>query len=124
MSRSKSFEDLEVFQLAERLCDFVWEIVSQWTYFDKDTIGKQMVRASDSIGANIVEGIGRWNYQDNKRFIRIARGSLYETKFWLRRAYQRNLLKDEDISKLKNIIDELLPKLNAYHNSIGQPPGH
>ncbi len=119
MSRS-SFEDLEVFQLAERLCDTIWEIVSQWTYFDKDTVGKQIIRASDSIGANIVEGIGRWSHQDNKRFVRIARGSLYETKFWLRRAYQRNLLREEDVSSLKKIIDELLPRLSAYHNSIGK----
>ena len=66
-----------------------------WDAFARDTVGKQLVKAADSIGANIAEGTGRGSYQDNRRFIRIARGSLYETRHWLRRAYKRNLLSDE-----------------------------
>jgi four helix bundle protein len=77
------------------LADQVWQIVSQWEPFAKNTVGKQIVRATDSIGANIAEGIGRWHYKDNRRFIRIARGSLYETKHWLRRAYRRKLIGSE-----------------------------
>ena len=80
------FEDLRVFQLAEKLSDDIWKIVGEWNYFEKDTVGKQLVRAADSIGANIAEGSGRGYPNDNKRFVRIARGSLNETKFWLRRA--------------------------------------
>ena len=113
-----SFENLEVYQLAEKLADLVWEIVSEWEYFPKSTVGKQMVDAADSICANIAEGCGRFNYQDNSRFIKIARGSLYETKNWLRRAYKRKLLTDAQIEKVKPILEELLPKLNAYLRSI------
>lgn len=79
-----------------------------------------MVDASDSIGANIAEGSGRGTYKDNKRFVRIARGSLYETKYWLIRAYNRNLITDHQIHKLEPIIKELAPRLNAYLNSIGK----
>lgn len=113
-----SFENLEVYQLAEKLADLVWEIVSEWDYFAKSTVGKQVVNATDSICANIAEGCGRFNYQDNSRFIKIARGSLYETKNWLRRAYKRKLLTDVQIEKVKVILEELLPKLNAYLRSI------
>lgn len=113
-----SFENLEVYQLSEKLADMIWEIVMKWDEFAKRTIGSQIVDASDSIGANIAEGCGRFSYCDNGRFIRISRGSLYETKNWLRRAYRRNLLTDADISGLKPILDELLPKLNAYKRSI------
>jgi four helix bundle protein len=73
---------------------------------------------ADSVSANIAEGCGRFNYKDNARFIRIARGSMYETKNWLRRAYRRGLLSEAQIEKLKPILDELLPKLNAYLRSI------
>ncbi len=78
-----------------------------------------MGNAANSIGANIAEGAGRGSFQDNRRFVKIGRGSLNETKHWLRRAFKRNLLTNEQIEKLKPIIDELAPKLNAYLNSIG-----
>ena len=77
-----------------------------------------MGKAADSIGAKIAEGTGRGSYQDNRRFIKIARGSLYETRHWPRRAYKRKLLSDEQISKLKPTIQDLAPMLNAYLRSL------
>jgi four helix bundle protein len=114
-----NFENLKVYQLSEDLADLIWEIALDWDDFAKTTIGKQIVRSADSIGANIAEGTGRGSFQDNRRFIRMGRGSLNETKHWLRRAYKRKLLTDEQIKKLKPLINELSPKLNAYLNSIG-----
>ncbi len=115
-----NFENLKVYQLSEELADYIWDIALNWDNFAKDTVGKQIVRSADSIGANIAEGAGRGSFQDNRRFIKISRGSLNETKHWLRRAFKRNLLTGEQIAKLKPIIDELSPKLNAYLNSIGE----
>lgn len=114
------FEKLRVYQLAEQLGDAVWETVCGWAPLAKDTVGKQMIRSADSIGANIAEGSGRGTYQDNRRFVRTARGSLYETRHWLRRAFKRKLLKQDQIDALKPLMDELAPKLNAYLKSIGQ----
>jgi four helix bundle protein len=88
----------------------------------RDTVGKQLIRAADSIGANIAEGTGRGTFVDNRRFVRIARGSLNETQHWLRRAYKRQLLNERDVGALTSIVDELAPKLNAYLNSIGRGP--
>ncbi|MGJ5676597.1 MAG: four helix bundle protein [Nostochopsis sp.] len=118
MSRP-DFEDLQVYKLAEKLSNEIWKIVIKWDDFAKDTIGKQMVRAADSVGANIAEGRGRYNYQDNKRFVKMARGSMNETIHWMRLAYARKLLNSEQVDIIKPIIDELSPKLNAYLNSIG-----
>ncbi|QLE55774.1 four helix bundle protein [Nostoc sp. TCL26-01] len=116
---SKYFQELRVYQLAEKLADEIWQIVESWDMFAKNTIGTQMVRSADSIGANIAEGVGRGSYQDNKRFVRMARGSLNETKHWLRRAYTRKLLTVEQIDKLKAMLQELGPQLNSYLKSIG-----
>jgi hypothetical protein len=117
-----NFENLQVYQLAEKLANEIWNIVGSWGQFVKETVGKQMVRSVDSIGANIAEGSGRYNFQDNRRFVRIARGSLNETRHWLRQAYKRNLLTNEQVNRIKPIIDELSPRLNAYLNSIGNTP--
>ena len=115
-----NFENLTVYRLSENLADKIWEIVKNWDTFTRNTIGEQLVDAADSIGANIAEGTGRGSYADNKRFVRIARGSLYETKHFLRRAYRRKLLDEAQINELTVIINELTPKLNAYINSIGR----
>ena len=51
-----NFEKLQVYKLAENLADGIWDVVRSWDYFAKDTVGKQMVKSADSIGANIAEG--------------------------------------------------------------------
>lgn len=50
-------EDLEIYQMAEELADKVWNICIKWDYFAKDTIGKQLVRAADSISVNLAEAM-------------------------------------------------------------------
>ena len=113
-----NFEKLQVCQLAEKLADRIWQIVLTWHYFAKVTVGEQLVTAADGIGSNIAEGSGRGSLPDNRRFIKIARGSLYETKHWLRRAYKRKLLTNSEVADLKLLIEELTPKLNAYYRSV------
>jgi four helix bundle protein len=61
MARS-DFENLRVYRLSEKLADQVWEIVIGWNRFAQNTIGGQLVRAADSVGANIAEGEGRGRY--------------------------------------------------------------
>lgn len=132
MGSKPNFTNLRVYQLSERLADEVWNVVTDWDYFAKDTVGKQLVRSADRratlrmfhpprnarVGANLAEGHGRYGHQDKKRFIHIARGSLNETRHWLRRAYTRKLLTTEQTQKIQPIIDDLSPMLNAYLNSI------
>ncbi|WP_445172371.1 four helix bundle protein [Microcoleus sp.] len=119
---TKSFQELRVYKLSERLADEIWKAVNTWEPFAKNTIGQQIVRSADSVGANIAEGVGRGSYQDNKRFVKIARGSLYETQHWLRRAYTRNLLTVEQVNIFTAIINDLAPQLNSYLQSIGSSP--
>lgn len=115
-----NFENLEVYQLAEAIADAVWGATVTWNNFARDTVGKQLVRSADSIGANIAEGAGRGAFVDNRRFVHIARGSLHETKHWLRRAFRRQPLNPNQIEVLKPMLDELGPRLNAYLKAIGR----
>ena len=91
-----------------------------WGNLGRDTLGKQLIRAADSIGANIAEGSGRGSDAELRRFLRISRGSLYETKHWLRRAYKRRLLTERQVAELIPVIEELVPRLNAYLRSVNQ----
>ena len=112
------FENLKVYQLAEKLADEIWEIVIKWDHLPRNTVGQQMVRSADGIGSCIAEGSGRGTAQDNRRFIGIARGSLYETKHWLRRAFNRKLLTASQVDSLKTIVNDLTPALNGYWRSV------
>jgi four helix bundle protein len=59
-------EDLEIYKAALAVGDMVWAIVEKWKYFEEDTLGKQFVRAADSIALNISEGYGRFFYAENR----------------------------------------------------------
>ena len=107
-------EDLEIYNLSMTLSDKVWSFVLKWDYFAKDTIGKQWVRASDSVSANISEGLGRNTYKDSRSFYYIARGSLYESKTWLDKAKRRNLIMEEDYKSLYSVHNVLGYKLNNF----------
>ena len=87
-------EDLKVYQMAMAPGEKVWGIVIQWNYFAKDSIGKQLVRFADSVAANLSEGFGRFSYKENKQFCYYARGSLYETRTWLTKGNDRELIND------------------------------
>jgi len=114
------FENLRVYKLSEEIADLIWNIVAKWDNFAQITIGSQSVKSADSIGANIAEGTGRGSFADNRRFAKIARGSLFEVKHWLRRAYARNLLTEEDVACLSSKVNELTPRLSSYIRSIGK----
>jgi four helix bundle protein len=119
MSGFRDFTELQVFQLAERRADAVWDVVSGWHVFARDTVGKQLVRAADSVGANIAEGHG-CSALDNRRIVRIAKRSLNETRYWLRRSQSRKLLSAEQVKDLHEILNELAPKLGGYLAALGR----
>ena len=114
--------NLIVYQLAEKISNEIWFFVKKWDDFAKHTMGQQIVRSAESVGANIAEGHGRYSYQNNQRFVKIARDSLNETRHWLRLDGARNLLTQEQIDRLHPLLNELSPKLNAYLNSLTQKP--
>jgi four helix bundle protein len=111
-------EELEVYKLSEELADLIWNICITWEWFPKETIGKQLVRASDSVGANMAEGYGRYAFKENIQFCYYARGSLMEVKHFIRRAKNRKLLKSEEVDKINELLQTLGPKINAYIRSI------
>ena len=88
-------DELQVYNLSMDMAERIWNIVVKWDYFNKDTIGKQLVRAADSVAANLSEGYGRYHFKENVNFSYYSRGSLYESKTWLTKAYNRKLIFDE-----------------------------
>ena len=115
-------EEFTVYQMAMEMGEEIWTIVIKWDYFAKDTIGKQFVRAMDSVAANLSEGVGRYHYKEAKNFSYYSRGSLYESKTWLTKAHNRNLIETEDYNRISAALETIGVKINNYINSIGKIP--
>jgi len=79
-----------------------------------------LVKAADSVAANLSEGFGRFFYKENRQFCYYSRGSLYETITWITKAKNRGLVNDEDFRSMRKDIDTIGLKLNNYINSIGK----
>jgi four helix bundle protein len=86
-----SYLDLEVYRRAAALSDRLFVATAGWSTFAKWTVGVQLQRAGDSVGANIAEAYGRAGRADRRRFLVIAKGSACELHHWLTRAQAREL---------------------------------
>jgi four helix bundle protein len=113
-----AFEDLRILQSAEGCADKIWKQVVQWDEFAKDVVWKQMARAMDSIGANIAESYGRFNFGEKLQFLYYARGSLFETKYWLNRAKTRDLMPSSDVQEYVSRLTDIAKQLNSFAESL------
>lgn len=113
-----SLEELRVLRIAEGVADSIWKEVMLWDTFAQETVGRQMARAADSIGANIAESFGRFNFGEKVQFLYYSRGSLFETKYWLNRCANRGLLARESVQTYSDQLTEAAKQINKFANSI------
>lgn len=115
---SATFEDLQVLKSAEAIADSIWKRVGEWEEFAKDVVGKQITRSADSIGANIAESFGRYNFGEKLQFLYYSRGSLFETKYWLNRANARELMKPDEVQEFVADLTSLARQLNTFTSGL------
>jgi four helix bundle protein len=101
------FNDLVAYQLARALAADVYAAVARWPAFDRSTIGEQLVRSADAVGANIAESTGRWSAADKRRVLLIARGELYEAEHWLNVAQARGLVRTAHSDRVAEVARAL-----------------
>ena len=101
--------DIGCYKRAFNLSNYVWDIVKDWEWFAKKTVGSQFVEATDSISANIAEGFGRYGKKDKIKFYYYSFGSVKESLDWNEKSKSRKLLTPEQYNHIFNEL-ELLPK--------------
>lgn len=111
-------KNVKVYRLATELSDELWECVSGWNAFEKQTIGEEIVRAADKVGSSIAIGLGRGNANDHNKLIKISRGYLNETMYWLNRAHSRDLIDMNKMLYLKSKLEVLVSGLNSYSKAF------
>src|SRR3954465_3707720 len=107
------YRELKVYRLAVGLAADVRSDVLKWNSFDQRSLGLQLVRAIESVGANIAEAEGRWYAGDKRRLLFVARGSLYEAEHWITRAEDSGLTcpdANERLSELARLLNGMIKK--------------
>ena len=104
---------IEVYNISKDLSNFTWDIVIKWDYFARDTVGKQFVRAIDSISANIAEGFGRFHKKDKIKFFQYSKGSVIESYDWTEKSKHRNLITEDEYNELLQTLQKLPKSINS-----------
>jgi four helix bundle protein len=118
VAEAMKFEELRVLKMAEAIADGIWRAVARWDLFARDVVGGQLAKAADSIGANIAEAFGRYHFGEKLQFLYYARGSLFETKYWLNRALQRNLMPVALVQENAAQLTDVARQLNSFAATI------
>jgi four helix bundle protein len=100
---ASGFRDLVAYRLATQLATDLRREVKSWDAFDRWSAGIQLMRAADSIGANIAEAVGRFRFGDRLRFLHIARGSALETEHWIQCAIDRHLVTADYVLRAQEV---------------------
>lgn len=113
-----SFEQLEVWKECRKLRLMISNLSKLFPAYEKYKLTDQIVRASHSPCANIAEGHGRYHFQENIQFCRIARGSLSETHNRLINALDEKYISNDDFEIHVNQIKLSTRLLNGYINYL------
>lgn len=118
MGKYITLENLEAYKLSRKLSKLSWEVYEKFEWRIKKIIGDQFIESTDSGGANIAEGYGRFHFLDKMKFYYNARGSLFESKHWLDLLFERNLVDKEFVKSYLKIYKELNIVLNGLIKSL------
>jgi len=105
-------DKIEDYNKALTFSNLLWDEVIKFDYFEKNSVGLQLVRAADSVSANIAEGFGRYHKKDKIKFYQYAKGSALECYDWLLKCKHRKLLNDSQLQSYIETVQNLPKSIN------------
>ncbi|HEX2836584.1 MAG TPA: four helix bundle protein [Phycisphaerales bacterium] len=104
MASVKRVEDLIAWQKDIALCKLVYKASARFPDAEKFGLQSQIRRAAVSVPSNIAEGFGRQSTNDLIRFLKMARGSLFEVRTQFVIAVELAFISSGDVPT--DLIDE------------------
>ncbi len=114
VDRFRTFEDLEVYQVAREFRKAMYGVAHQLPDIEKYGLASQIRRAAVSLTNNIAEGHGRYHYLEQIKFTLNTRGSLEELVDDLNVCSDEQYLKTDEVWELKEEAWRLLRLINGY----------
>ena len=113
--KSRTFEDVEVWQRAHRWVLGVYRFTEQFPKQEMFGLTSQFRRAAISVPANFAEGFKKFGLSDKLRYYNIAQGSLEECRYYL--ILSRDLDYGENTELLKD-LETISRLIESYMRSI------
>ena len=110
----RTFEDLEVYQVAREFRKKMYAVTRLLPNFEKFELASQIRRAAVSLTNNIAEGHGRYHFADQVRFFLGSRGSLQELVDDLNVCDDEAYFESDKVANLKNEAWRVLGLINGY----------
>ncbi len=114
----QSYQDLAAWQEARVLVRDIYAVTEGFPADERFGLTSQIRRCAVSVPSNIVEGYGRGSKNDYSRFLRIARGSLFEIETQLLLAHDLGYIEDESRIAVQGQIDKVARPLWGLIRSI------
>ena len=111
---TRNFKDLECWKAAREVRIYVRDLITTFPRFETYDLTENIRLAARSITRNISEGYGRFNFQENIQFCKVARGSLYEIWDDLITSYDEGYIQKDQLEKVSVLIEEAIRTLNGY----------
>jgi four helix bundle protein len=107
-------DNFDLYKAARQLRKKAYQLIKQLPALERYCLGTQMRRAAVSVSNNIAEGHGRWYYQENIKFCRIARGSVGELIDDYNTCLDEEYGSSELAAELKTDARQLIARINSY----------
>ncbi|WP_235901635.1 four helix bundle protein [Alcanivorax sediminis] len=114
---ARRYQNLRVWQAAMEMAEAAYGVVTHFPDSERFGLVQQMQRSALSVPSNIAEGYGRGGDVEFRRFLRIARGSLFELETQLivaeRLGYGSRADLEPLIEKVFALLSGMLRKLEG-----------
>jgi len=114
----RTYRDLVAWQLAMELAEKVFRLTAEFPKSELYGMVGQMRRAAVSVPANVAEGYGRGRKAEFKRFLEIARGSLFELQTHAELARRMKWIKGKDLTKARDLTQRVDAVLTGLLKSV------
>ena len=112
------FEDLEIWQEARTLCQFIFKLTIKEPFSKDYKIRDQIRGSSGSTMDNIAEGFERDGRREFIQFLSIAKGSCGETRSQSYRAFDFNYITQEELDQVLERTDLLGKRIGSFINYL------
>ncbi len=120
-AKISSFRDLIAWQKSYELARLAYALTKAFPQDERFGLTQQIRRGCVSVASNIAEGYGRGGRQDYVRFLKVARGALYELDTQFQLSHDLRFMSDSDYAGIRQLIGDCERVLAGLIRAVEAP---